>query len=99
MPFTVGQLVAVPCTVERGSVTGEVLVTIDLPGERLSGFVRSDLVDGTTVRAIVAAVGGSSMTVELPGSFFIRATRRASVPVGWAASHLRGLPTRARPRP
>jgi hypothetical protein len=95
VPFTIGQLVAMPCSVEPVSIPGERLVTLDLPGERMSGFVRSDFVDAATVRAIVVSVSGSSVTVTLPGSFFVRETSRASVPSGWAAIHLRGFPTRA----
>ncbi len=92
MHFVIGQVVTIPCTVESVDVPGETLVTIDLPGERRSGFVRSDLVRGATVRAIVVSVAGSSVTLALPGSFFLRATNQASVPAGWAAAHLRTFP-------
>ena len=89
MPFTPGQLVLVPCRVERCSTAGESLVTIDVTGERLSGFVRDEFLDGAAVRAVVRAVDERSVTLVLPGAFFLRATDRTTVPAAWAATHLR----------
>jgi len=89
MRFVVGQLVSVPCLVERCSLAGESLVTIDVEGERLSGFVRDELIEGATLRAVVRAVDDGAVTVSLPGAFFLRATDRTTIPSTWAAAHLR----------
>jgi hypothetical protein len=87
--FVVGQLVLVPCRVERCSIPDEALVTIEVSGERMSGFVRDEFLDGSAVRAVVRATDGESVTLALPGAFFLRATDRATIPRSWAATHLR----------
>lgn len=91
MRFVVGQLVLVPCRVEPCSVAGESLVTIDVTGERLSGFVRDEFLAGPAVRAVVRAVDPRSVTLALPGAFFLRATDRTTVPAAWATTHLRSV--------
>lgn len=38
--FEVGQTVMIPCSVAPGAFEGEILVTIDVGGEKIAGFVR-----------------------------------------------------------
>jgi len=87
--FVVGQLVCIPALVEPCALAGESLVTIDIDGERLSGFVRDELIEGAAVRAVIRAVDDRAVTVTLPGAFFLRATDRTTIPAAWATAHLR----------
>ncbi len=88
MKLVVGQPVGLPCRVEPCALPGESLVTIDLDGERIAGFVRNEMLDGSTLRAVVRAVDERSVTLGLPGAFFLRATDRATLGVAWARDHL-----------
>ena len=86
--LVVGQHVGLRCQVEPCALSGESLVTIDLDGERMAGFVRNEMLDGTTLRAVVRAVDERTVTLSLPGAFFLRATDRATLGAAWARDHV-----------
>ena len=64
------------------------MVTIDLDGEKIAGFVREEFVQRGAVRGTVIDIGKDWITVKLPGSFFTRAAGRTRVPADWASEHL-----------
>jgi hypothetical protein len=89
--LVVGQPVGLPCRVEPCGFPGESLVTIALEGERIAGFVRNEMLDGSTLRAVIRAVDERSVTLGLPGAFFVRATDHTTLGAAWARDHLRPL--------
>jgi len=86
--FTPGQAVKIPCSVEPGAFPGERLVTIESDGDRFSGFVRTEFIQGAYVLGTIVAVEATVIQVKIPGSFFTKASGTTSVSPGWATSHL-----------
>ena len=88
MEFTPGQAVKIPCSVEPGAFPGERLVTIESDGDRFSGFVRAEFIQGGFVLGTIISVEANGIQVKIPGSFFTKASGTTSVSPGWANSHL-----------
>jgi len=92
MKFVVGQMVMIPCLVAPGAFEGEVLVTIELEGERIAGFVKGDFVQNKALKGTVVEVGRNWVTVKLPGSYFTRASGRTKFSADWASANLAFAP-------
>lgn len=88
MQFTKGQEVLVPCKVQSGPFSGELMVSIDAGDSKISGFVPRHAVEGTFLVGTVVEVGTDRIRVWLPGSFFTTANGIASLPQAWARNHL-----------
>ena len=89
--FTVGQILRIPCDVKPGAFSVEYLVTIQTGGESISGFVRkeniSEELNANYITAKIVAVKPDCITVQLPGSFFTKASGKTSVTSTWARSN------------
>lgn len=90
--FQRGQIVNIPCNVQKGAFPHEVLVTIHSDRGVVSGFV-----DGSSVirqkgrdyvQGVVIEASGDSVQVRLPGSFFTTAAGLTTVSSGWARDNL-----------
>jgi len=92
MKFTAGQAVKIPCAIGPGAFSGESLVTIEVEGERVTGFVKREFLLDDAVLGTIVEVGPDSVTMKVPGSFFTRASGRTTVPFGWANAHLQPAP-------
>lgn len=93
--FEVGQSVMIPCSVAPGAFDGEALVTVDLMGEKIEGFVKNEFLRDNAIQGTIVEIGQDSLTVRLPGSFFTKAAGRALVPTDWATKNLELIPTTA----
>lgn len=92
MQFRAGQAVMIPCSTGPGAFQGESLVTIEVEGERVTGFVKREFLLGDAVLGTIVEVGPDSVTVKVPGSFFTRASGRTTMPSDWASAHLQLAP-------
>lgn len=92
MQFNVGDVVEIPCSVGPGAFSGERLITIELDGNPLSGFVQANYVRESGDRGIILGrikdVTDQTVTIQLPGSYFTTAVGMASVSSVWATTHL-----------
>jgi len=91
--FREGESVKVPCEIQPGAFAEENLITVNTGSEVISGFVRSEYLIKETptrgyVKGIVLRVQGNTITVQIPGSFFTRASGIANVSQSWADSNL-----------
>jgi hypothetical protein len=84
--FTVGDSVAVPCTIQEGPFPDEKLVTVDTEEGAISGFVKeANLQAGENndeqwyLKGIVVSELDGSIIVKLLGSFFTTALGMATV--------------------
>lgn len=90
--FTPGELVRIPCEVQRGAFPTEWLVTFETAEGPVSGFVQSDYVERAEghegfIRGVVREVSADTVTVEVHGSFFTT-TGLAYLRRDWANSNL-----------
>jgi hypothetical protein len=90
--FAVGQTVMIPCLVAPGAFRTEVLVTIELEGEKIAGFVKREFVQDNSLKGTVVEVKENWITVKLPGSYFTRASGRTRFPADWASANLAFAP-------
>ena len=89
--FRRGQIVNIPCNVQKGAFPDEVLVTIHADTSVLSGFLKSSLVVRDKwqdyVRGVVVEASAESVQVRVPGSFFTTAAGLTTVSSNWARNH------------
>jgi len=90
--FLVGMDVLIPCVAQPGPVPGEQLVTVEIDGSAIEGFVRKENLheaNGQTfIRGKILRVEGDLVHVRLAGSFFTKAAGIASLSRSWAARHI-----------
>ena len=90
--FRRGQIVNIPCNVQKGAFPDEVLVTIDTDAGVVSGFLRSSLIVDHKgqhyVQGVVVEASEDSLQVRVPGSFFTTAAGLTTVSSVWARNHL-----------
>ncbi|HVA82002.1 MAG TPA: hypothetical protein VNF29_13825 [Candidatus Binataceae bacterium] len=94
--FKAGQVVRIPCSVQRGPFPGEFLIEVKTDAGVLSGFVRSNFLvenSGSTAFILgkIQSVGPKLVQVTIPGSFFTTASGLASVSSAWAQSNLESI--------
>jgi hypothetical protein len=89
--FRRGQLVNIPCTVQKGAFPDEVLVTIETDRGSVSGFLKNSFVTKQQgrhfVQGVVVEASADSVQVRVPGSFFTTAAGLTTVSSGWAQNH------------
>ena len=93
MSFKRGQDVLIPCEIQPGAFRNENLITIEIEGQRLSGFVKISYVKketngATFVQARVIRVDTDGLWVNIPGSFFTVASGETYLPPAWATKYL-----------
>jgi hypothetical protein len=90
--FRRGQIVNIPCDVQKGAFPDEVLVTMHTDSGVISGFLKSSLVVRRNghdyVQGIVVEASADAVKVRVPGSFFTTAAGLTTVSSGWARDHL-----------
>jgi hypothetical protein len=95
--FRRGQVVNIPCTVQRGAFPDEVLVTIESDKGVVSGFLKSSLVAHRNghhyIQGVVIEASAESVQVRIPGSFFTTAAGLTTVSSGWARNHFMETPS------
>lgn len=84
MTFREGELVAVPCVVQRGPFPDENLVMVETEEGTISGFVKQANLrigdgDHGFIKGTVVATEGDHVIVKLYGSFFTTALGVAAV--------------------
>lgn len=90
--FRAGELVLIPCDIQRGAFPDEFLITLDSETGIISGFVRVDDVfdikeETGYIKGMVREVTDTIITVWVRGSFFTT-TGLADLSHEWAKSHL-----------
>jgi uncharacterized membrane protein len=86
--FRRGQIVNIPCDVQKGAFPDEVLVTMHTDKGVVSGFLKSSLIvhhrGRDYVRGVVIEASAETVQVRVPGSFFTTAAGLTTVSSGWA---------------
>jgi hypothetical protein len=83
--FQIGDLVAIPCTLQNGPFPDEKLVTVESAEGPISGFVKLHNLqveddEKGRVRGLIVSLTEDTMRVQLYGSFFTTALGMAWVP-------------------
>ena len=84
--FQVGQSVNVPCDIGNGAFSDEYLVTLTTQKGPSSGFVQDRYVNKSagSIRGIIRKIDGETITIQLPGSYFLTAMGFMTFPAHWA---------------
>jgi hypothetical protein len=89
--FRRGQIVNIPCDVQKGAFPDEVLVTMHTDKGVVSGFLKSSLIvhhdRQDYVQGVVIEASADSVQVRVPGSFFTTAAGLTTVSSVWASNH------------
>jgi hypothetical protein len=90
--FKRGQIVRIPCEIQPGAFRNEHLVTIEIEGRKLSGFVQDSYITKEAninfVIATIIRVTAEGLLVDIPGSFFTVASGETCLPPAWATKYL-----------
>jgi hypothetical protein len=93
--FQIGQEVFIPCQIQDGAFSSEVLVSITAEEGVLSGFAdRNDVridpknPNNGTIRASVVEIDANAVKVRICGSFFTIAAGTTLFSSSWADRHL-----------
>jgi hypothetical protein len=94
--FQRGQIVNIPCDVQKGAFPDEVLVTIETDTGVVSGFLKESLIarhqGRNYVKGVVVEVSPDSVQLRVPGSFFTTAAGLTTVSSGWARDNVMEAP-------
>ncbi len=88
--FQVGQSVNVPCDIGNGAFSDEYLVTLTTQKGPSSGFVQDRYVNKSagSIRGIIRKIDGETITIQLPGSYFLTAMGFMTFRAHWANEHI-----------